>query len=62
MSSPDEAPRGQPRHGKEYQDFHYHDEDESLPADDDEGPRRPRPPLRGKPPRRPPPRRYYDED
>ena len=56
---PPETPRQ--RHQKEYEDCHFHDEDESVPSDDfDKGGKRP--PVRRRYIRKPPPRRSYDED
>ena len=46
---------------KEYEDPHYHDEDEVLPSDD-VSERGSRPPARRKPLRRPVPRRPHYED
>jgi hypothetical protein len=43
---------------REYEDPHYHDDDEVLPPDDEAG-RGHRLPVRRKPSRRPPPRRPY---
>lgn len=45
------------RASKEYEDPHYHDEDEALPPED--GPAH-RPLRRGKPARKLPPRRRYE--
>ncbi|HLN29867.1 MAG TPA: hypothetical protein VK395_19135 [Gemmataceae bacterium] len=57
--TPDEP---QPRHDKEFQDFHYHD-DEDVAAGDDPEYRRTRPPGSNRRlARKPPPRRpYYDD-
>jgi hypothetical protein len=61
MNDPDEIPDSRPHREKEYQDFHFHDDDDVVPADD--VPRRStaRPAPR-KPNRRPPPRRRYEDD
>jgi hypothetical protein len=45
---------------KEYEDPHYHDDDDIVPADDVDHPGH-RPPVRRKPGRRLPPRRHYEE-
>jgi hypothetical protein len=48
---------------KEYEDHHYHDEVETVPADETSGEAPPRPAFRKKPPARKfPKRRYYEED
>ena len=51
------------RLGREFEDPHYHDDEEPVPLDDDGQPRASRPQLRGKPARRipPPKRRFYEE-
>ncbi|MFO0878240.1 MAG: hypothetical protein U0840_12890 [Gemmataceae bacterium] len=59
-ADPDDAPR---RPYKEYEDPHFHDEDEvTPPAVDDQprpsAPRNPSPPSRKLPP---PPRRFYED-
>jgi hypothetical protein len=64
MSDPSETPNPpggeKPRRHAEYEDPHYHDDDEDVPSDD-VNPRGPRTPHR-KPPRRPPPRKPRYED
>jgi hypothetical protein len=45
---------------KEYEDPHYHDEDDIVPADDVDHPGH-RPPARRRPNRRLPPRRHYED-
>jgi hypothetical protein len=62
MNDTPETP-GEPRHRHpEYEDNHYHDDDEIVPADDGP-PRLTRPVGKRKPIRRPPPRRpAYDDD
>jgi hypothetical protein len=57
-TNPPADPRHEPH--KEYEDHHFHDEDEIVPADDEQ-PRGPRPPGRRRPARRPPPRRYPED-
>jgi hypothetical protein len=52
-------PRQRPQN--EYEDPHFHDDDEVVPVDDVE-PRSPRVPSRRKAVRRPPPRRPHYED
>jgi hypothetical protein len=58
--TPDTPPEPKFRRDQEYQDFHYHDEDDVVPADDVDQ-RRTRQPARRKPPRRPTPRRHYED-
>jgi hypothetical protein len=58
--NPDTSGELRQRRQKEYEDPHFHDEDEVVPVDDVQ-PRGPNPPTRRKPNRRPPPRRYYEE-
>jgi hypothetical protein len=62
MSDPFDKPDApKPPRDKEYQDFHFHDDDEIVPADDVKS-RKP-PPVRRKPTRRQPFRhRRYDDD
>lgn len=61
-NTPNPADEARPRRHQEYEDPHFHDEDEPVPVDDLEPPG-PRPPRRGKPQRRlPPPRRRYHDD
>ena len=55
---PQEAAR--PEKPEDYEDSHYHDDDELVPADDGPHPV-PQPPLRARF-RRPPPRRRYPDD
>ncbi len=61
MRDPDAIPDSQPQRDPEYQDFHFHDDDEIIPADDVQR-RRSRPPLPRKSNRRPLPRRRFEED
>ena len=62
MQDPVETPKEpKPRPQREYDDPHFHDEEELVPADDVEH-RGTRPPARRKTVRRLPPRRRYDED
>jgi hypothetical protein len=61
MHDAENIPKPRPHRDEEYQDSHFHDDDEVIPADDT-GPRRPRFPKQRKPNRRPPPRRHYEED
>jgi hypothetical protein len=63
MTDPTETPSEDRSHRQdEYEDRHFHDEEEIVPADDVH-PRGSRPPVRRQPTRRPPPRRpHYDED
>jgi hypothetical protein len=63
MDHPADTPSNpRPRHHSEYEDPHYHDEDEVVPLDDVERPEAPRLPARRKPTRRPPPPRRHYED
>ena len=60
MNESSETPADpRPRAHKEYEDPHFHDDDEIAPVDDDQ-PRGLRPPPR-RPVRRPPPRRYSED-
>jgi hypothetical protein len=61
-NSPDTPDEPKPRVNKEYEDPHYHDEDEVAPVDDSE-PRTHRSGAAKKKPQRrpPPPRRFYDD-
>ena len=59
MYDPDDLPDSRRQRGEEYQDYHFHDDDETVPTDN-EAPRKLAAPR--KPNRRPPPRRHYDED
>ena len=43
MHDPDKIPDARPHRDKEYEDFHFHDDDDVIPADDTE-PRTTRPP------------------
>ncbi len=62
MVDPDDILDSRPHRDQEYQESHFHDEDEVIPADDVQ-PRRTRPPVQRKPNRRPPPpRRQYEDD
>ena len=61
MHDPENNPKARPHGDKEYEDFHFHDDDEVIPVDD-LGPPKTRPPGQRKPNRRPPPRRRYEED
>lgn len=57
--SPDETPR--PTKPDDYEDRHYHDDEDVVPTDD--APRRGvRPPVGNKPRRRVPPPRRHQED
>jgi hypothetical protein len=62
MSDPTHSPKEpRPRHGKEYEDPHYHDDDVGVTGDED-GPRLTRAPGSRKPNRRlPPPRPRYED-
>jgi hypothetical protein len=63
MTDPTETPgEDRPHRQDDFEDRHYHDEEEIVPADD--VPQRGnRPPARSRPSRSPPPRRpHYDED
>ena len=63
MTDPIEPPdREMPQRPREYEDPHYHDEDESIPADDVNPWHGAAQPAWRRPPRRPPPRRHYPED
>jgi len=56
------SPSKEPRpHRPEYEDPHYHDDDEIVHVDDSDHPG-PRQPARRKPVRRPPAGRRYEED
>ena len=62
MHDPDDIPDSRLRGEPEYQDFHFHDDDDVIPADDVQ-PRRVRPPpAQRKPSRRLPPRPRYEDD
>jgi hypothetical protein len=61
MYDPDDLSHSRPHREKEYQDYHFHDDDEIDPSDDAE-PRKVRPPAPRKPNRRVPPSRHYDQD
>jgi hypothetical protein len=62
MSEPHPSPETpKPRKDVEYEDPHYHDDDDILPSDDVEK-HGSRPPIRRKLPRKFPTRRHYDED
>ena len=63
MTDPTETPGGDRSHRQDdYEDRHFHDEEEVVPADDVH-PRGGRPTDPRKPPRRPPPcRPRYEED
>jgi hypothetical protein len=63
MTDPTNIPSEDRQHRQDdYEDRHFHDEEEIVPADD-VLPRSGRPPSRRQPTRRPPPRRpRYDED
>ena len=51
------------RLSREFEDPHYHDDEEPVPLDDDGQPRTNRPSPGRKPARRlPPPKRRFDED
>jgi hypothetical protein len=58
---PEHPAEPKPRRFQEYEDPHYHDDEEVVPADDIIS-RSPRNPPRRKPIRRPPPRRPHYED
>ena len=50
------------RFSREFEDPHYHDDEEPVPSEDGQ-PRAVRPPLGRKPARRiPPPKRRFDDD
>jgi hypothetical protein len=61
MHDPEKIRNARPQRDKEYEDCHFHDDDEVIPVDDAE-PRKTRPPGPRKPNRRPPPRRRYEDD
>jgi hypothetical protein len=63
MTDPTHPPsEDRPHRQDDYEDRHFHDEEEVVPADDVPA-RGSRPPVRRKPSRWPPPRRpHYDED
>jgi hypothetical protein len=64
MTEPTETPgEDRPPRPDDYEDRHFHDEEEIVPADDIH-PRGSRPPARRHPPRRPPPPRRprFDDD
>jgi hypothetical protein len=62
MHEPSNSPsEPRPRHAQEFEDPHFHDEDESVPADDVE-PHAGQPLARRRALRRPPPRRRYYEE
>jgi hypothetical protein len=58
--TPDESPRQ--RRLKEFEDHHFHDDDEVAPVDDIQSRGTNRKPMGRKPPRRLPPRRPHYED
>jgi hypothetical protein len=57
--TPESTDRPRERLSKEYEDPHYHDEDEPLPPDETD-PTHARPPARGRSARKLPPRRRYE--
>ena len=61
MHDQDDIPDSRLRRDPEYEDFHFHDDDDVIPADDVQ-PRRVRPPAQRKPSRRLPPRPRYEDD
>ncbi len=61
-NSPDTPNEPKPRVEKEYEDPHYHDEDEVAPVEDGEHRTSKPGAVRKKPSRRPPPPRRYYED
>ncbi len=61
MHDRENIPKARPHRDKEYEEYHFHDDDEVIPADDAET-HRPRVPGQHKPKRRPPPRRRYEDD
>src|SRR5437016_6273228 len=56
----DASGESRPRRHQEFEDPHFHDDDEVVPTEDAER-QGTRPPARRKTVRRPPPRRHYDE-
>jgi hypothetical protein len=61
MYDPDDGSDTRRPRGEEYQDYHFHDDDEIVPTDD-VAPRKLRASAPRKPNRRPAPRRHYYED
>jgi len=59
--NPEDVGVPRPRLEKEFEDPHYHDEDEPLPSDAGQ-PRATRSPLRGKAKPKLPTRRHYEVD
>jgi hypothetical protein len=57
----DRPDASEPLRDKEYQDFRYHDDEDTIGGDDPEY-RRTRPPVKRQPFRKPPTRRPYYED
>lgn len=62
-NSPESAGDLKNRLAPDYEDPHYHDDEETVPFDDDGQPQSVRPPSGQKPARRlpPPKRRFYEE-
>jgi hypothetical protein len=58
-TTPDETDRPRERLSKEYEDPHYHDEDEPLPPEEANS-SHPKPLARGRSARKLPPRRRYE--
>jgi hypothetical protein len=62
MYEPDDSSPSRSHQDKEYQDCHFHDDDEIIPADEESGFRKTRPPGQRKSKRRLPPRRHFEAD